>query len=125
MPPSTDDLEFLVAETFLLQEGGDRFGAIQGELLVELRVPRLVGLSNHANLKARMALETLCLRLQPSLSFRGNLHAAGLKFDGVWRSAFQAFGPLAIRGFCGNEVRGILGESFRRVASVAWAATLP
>jgi len=29
------------------------------------------------------------------------------------------------RGFSGNEVRGILGENFRRVASVAWAATLP
>ena len=29
------------------------------------------------------------------------------------------------RGFSGREVRGILGENFRRVASVAWAATSP
>jgi len=65
------------------QEGGNRFGAVQGELLVELRVTRLVGLPNHANLKARMALETLRLCLQPGLIFRGNLYAARVELDDV------------------------------------------
>ncbi len=54
---TADDLEFLVGQAGLFEIGGHGLGSFLGQLLVVVRVTGPVGLTEYADLQARVALK--------------------------------------------------------------------